>query len=58
MNMISSSVNHEMITPLKCVLQIIGKVKKKCNHQKTTKELKIVEETSTLLLNKVKANLD
>jgi len=49
--MVNSSVNHEMITPLKCVLQIIGKVKKKCTHEKTTKELNIIEETSTLLLN-------
>lgn len=58
LNMVSSSVNHEMITPIKCVLQIIKKVQTRCTHSKTLKALQMVENTSTLLLNQVKGNLD
>jgi len=33
LNLVSSSVNHKVLTPLKCMLQIIKKVKDKITHK-------------------------
>lgn len=56
--MVSSSVNQEMITPLKCVLQIITKIRDSNTNERTDFDLKMVQNTSTLLLNQVRSNLD
>jgi len=55
---VSSSVNQEMITPLKCVLQIITKIRDSNTNERTDFDLKMVQNTSTLLLNQVRSNLD
>ena len=58
LNMVSSSVNHEMITPIKCTLQILNKIEKKIIHPKTLSDIKLIKNTSTLLLSHVKSKLD
>lgn len=58
LSLVSSSVNHEMLTPIKCVLQVIKKVKDSCKDKQTESDLSTVENTSKLLLNQVRSNLD
>ena len=58
LNVLSSSVHHEMITPIKCTLQIMNKIEKKCKHKETLFDIRLVQNTSTLLMNHVKSKLD
>jgi len=54
----SSSVSHEMITPIKCIIQMAIQIKKKFNTPQLKYDAELIENTASLLLNQVKGNLD
>ena len=56
--LVSSSCNHEMLTPIRCVIEIVSSLRLKLQGTPFEVDLKVVQNTSTLLLNQVKANLD
>jgi signal transduction histidine kinase len=58
LQLMSSAVSHEMITPLRCILTMTEDLKT----NQTTKEMKqqtdLIMVTGQMLLNQVKTNLD
>jgi signal transduction histidine kinase len=58
LQLMSSAVSHEMITPLRCILTMTEDLKT----NQTTKEMKqqtdLIIVTGQMLLNQVKTNLD
>jgi len=58
LQLMSSAVSHEMITPLRCILTMTEDLKT----NQTTKEIKqqtdLIMVTGQMLLNQVKTNLD
>ena len=58
LQLMSSAVSHEMITPLRCILTMTEDIKT----NQTTKEMKqqtdLIMVTGQMLLNQVKTNLD
>lgn len=59
LNLMSSSVSHEMLTPLKCIVSIVDLLrKKKYSDVSITNNLEIVANTTQIVLNQIKNNLD
>lgn len=59
LNLMSSSVSHEMLTPLKCIVSIVDLLrKKKYSDVSITNNLEIVANTTHIVLNQIKNNLD
>jgi signal transduction histidine kinase len=58
LTLLTSSVTHEMITPLRCIIQFANNVLKRVTDPKQRKELELILTTSTLLLSQVKLLLD
>jgi signal transduction histidine kinase len=57
LSMLTSSVTHEMITPLKCIIQF-GTTLLKSSDPKVVKEAELIVSTAKLLLSEVKQILD
>ena len=57
LSLLNSSVTHEMITPLKCVIQF-GTTLLKSKDPKVVKEAELIVSTAKLLLSQVKQTLD
>lgn len=59
LSLMSSSISHEMLTPIKCIIKIvedIGKIApKECN---LDHNIELVVSTAQMLLSQVKGNLD
>jgi signal transduction histidine kinase len=58
LTMLTSSVTHEMITPLKCIIQFALSVLQKTSDPSKRKDLELVLMTAQLLLSQVKLLLD
>ena len=58
LTLLTSSVTHEMITPLRCIIQFAHNVLKLTTDPKQRKELELILSTSQLLLSQVKLLLD
>lgn len=58
LTLLTSSVTHEMITPLKCIIQFTLSVLQKTSDAAKRKELELVLMTAQLLLSQVKLLLD
>ena len=58
LTLLTSSVTHEMITPLRCIIQFTHNVLKQTPDLKQRKELQLILSTSQLLLSQVKLLLD
>jgi light-regulated signal transduction histidine kinase (bacteriophytochrome) len=58
LNLLTSSVTHEMITPLKCIIEFALNILKISKDPKLVKEAKLIISTSKLLLSQVKLLLD
>lgn len=54
----SSSISHELITPLKCILQICQQVLGRLKNPLDQFDIELVINTTYMLLNQVKGNLD
>ena len=57
LSLLTSTVTHEMITPLKCVIQF-GETLLKSKDPKVSKEAELIVSTAKLLLSQVKLTLD
>lgn len=53
-----SSISHEMMTPLKAIILVTQQVMKQVTNPAVTFDLEIISNTSNMLLNQVKGNLD
>lgn len=58
LQLMSSSVSHEMITPLKCIIQMVNGLKDQQLHTALNFDADLVVNTAKMLLNQVKGNLD
>lgn len=58
LTLLTSSVTHELITPLKCIIQLTLSVLQRTNDPVKRKDLELVLMTSQLLLSQVKLLLD
>ena len=58
LTLLTSSVTHELITPLKCIIQFTLSVLQRTNDPEKRKDLELVLMTSQLLLSQVKLLLD
>jgi signal transduction histidine kinase len=58
LTLLTSSVTHELITPLKCIIQFTVSVLQRTNDPEKRKELELVLMTAQLLLSQVKLLLD
>jgi len=56
--MVSSSCNHEMLAPIRCVIQITSSLIEKVKEEASRVDLKVIFNTSSFLLNQVHSNLD
>ena len=54
----NSCVSHEMLTPLKCLIEIAKKVLNKTLERDQRENIKLIINTGELLLNQVKGILD
>lgn len=62
-SLFASSVSHEMLTPLRCIVNLVKGIQKKLQDKFEDKEfvgreLDLINSTAQLLLNQVKGNLD
>ena len=57
LSLLTSTVTHEMITPLKCVIQF-GETLLNAKDPKVSKEAELIVSTAKLLLSQVKLTLD
>lgn len=58
LSLLTSSVTHEMITPLKCIIEFAQNILKISKNAKLLKEARLILSTSKLLLSQVKLILD
>ena len=58
LTLLTSSVTHEMITPLKCIIQFTVSVLQRTNDPEKRKDLELVLMTAQLLLAQVQLLLD
>ena len=58
LTLLTSSVTHELITPLKCIIQFTLSVLQRTNDPENRKDLELVLMTAQLLLSQVKLLLD
>lgn len=58
LSFMSSSVSHEMITPLKCIIQMVLQMQQKFSSPQLKYDAELIENTAFMLLNQVKGNLD
>ena len=58
LTLLTSSVTHEMITPLKCIIQFTHNVLKLTTDLARKKDLELILSTAQLLLSQVKLLLD
>ena len=63
LSLMASSVSHEMITPMRCIVHLAGGLEKKLKDrigedESIGKEIDLVTKTAQLLLNQVKGYLD
>jgi len=56
--MVSASCNHEMLAPIRCVIQITSSLIEKVKEEASRVDLKVIFNTSGFLLNQVHSNLD
>jgi hypothetical protein len=58
LSLLTSSVNHEMITPLRCNIEFASSLLRISGDPMVLKEAKLILSTSKLLLSQVKLTLD
>jgi signal transduction histidine kinase len=58
LSLLTSSVTHEMITPLKCIAEFGKSILKGVTTPQVSKEAKLIVSTSKLLLSQIKLLLD
>lgn len=63
LSLMASSVSHEMITPMRCIVHLAGGLEKKLKDrigedESIGKEIDLITKTAQLLLNQVKGYLD
>ncbi len=58
LTLLTSSVTHEMITPLKCIIEFALSILKNTKDPTLVKEARLILSTSKLLLSQVKLSLD
>ena len=58
MELMSAGVSHELITPLKCVLQLTRSLMKRISDPNQIKQARLITDTTNLLLAQVKCFLD
>lgn len=59
LNLLSSQISHEMLTPLRCIIQITNQVKDGFSNNSTEYyNLKVVSNTANIVLSQIKGNLD
>jgi signal transduction histidine kinase len=58
LSLLTSSVTHEMITPLKCIIEFALRILNISKDPALVKEARLIVSTSKLLLSQVKLSLD
>lgn len=58
MQLLSSSCNHELLAPLRCVIQMASNLISQVQIPDQAFQLRVIFNTSSMLLNQVQANLD
>ena len=58
LSLLTSSVNHEMITPLKCIVEFALNILKISEDDRLIYEARLILSTTKLLLSQVKLSLD
>lgn len=58
LGLLSSSVSHEMLTPLKCIISVAYRVKGLFHDAKSKEMVETIISAAGLTLNQVKCNLD
>lgn len=56
--LMSSSVSHEIITPIKCICSTVDIIKGKTKDKSIIYNLELINNTAQMLLSQVKGNLD
>jgi light-regulated signal transduction histidine kinase (bacteriophytochrome) len=56
--LVSSSCNHEMLAPIRCIIQMASSLLDRCQDSSLSFDLTVIFNTSSFLLNQVQSNLD
>jgi signal transduction histidine kinase len=58
-SLMSSTVSHEMLTPLRCIIQMIDRLMGSLSDVKQSKNtLRTIQDTCQMILGQIKVNLD
>lgn len=58
MQLYTSSCNHELLAPLRCVIEIASSLLEQSHPAQTSLKLRVIFNTASFLLNQVQANMD
>lgn len=58
MSLVQSSISHEMLTPIRCIIQTVRTFKNQFKDRRYEADTQLVVNTATMLKNQVKGNLD
>lgn len=58
LSLLTSSVSHEMVTPLRCIISFANNLQDELKHSERRKDAELILVTSKLLLQQVKLLLD
>jgi light-regulated signal transduction histidine kinase (bacteriophytochrome) len=56
--MVSSSCNHEMLAPIRCIISIVGSLMDRVQDSSLDFDLTVINNTASFLLNQVQSNLN
>lgn len=56
--LVSSSCNHEMLAPIRCIISIASNLIEEIQEHQFINDLTVIYNTSSFLLNQVQSNLD
>jgi hypothetical protein len=58
MSLLQSSISHEMLTPIRCIIETLKLIKKRVSRSDVEGDLRLVINTSHMLQNQIKGSLD
>lgn len=56
--LVSSSCNHEMLAPIRCIIQMASSLLERCQDASLSFDMTVIFNTASFLLNQVQSNLD
>lgn len=58
MNLVSASCNHELLAPIRCIIQMVATLRNEVRKPDKIHKLEVIHNTASFLLNQVQANID